>query len=130
MDASRLKEIAEMCKEAIDLVPNNRNEQEKNVSTMFSRLRAIAVVCMENLDLSPELKRIIPIKRQGELYDAVRSIHGTNSFGLDKAASIRGRLSRIEEIVSEAAIDLDPKNRLERGAGSTTEYRGVILEVI
>jgi len=44
MDEKRLREIADMCREAIDLVPTTEIEYEKGLTQMFQKFRDISVV--------------------------------------------------------------------------------------
>ena len=101
MDIDKLKEFHSLVKEASELVPSNASEVNQNLRKMVHQFRGISVTLMEGLDIRSDLKNVIPANKLGEFYTAVREIHGTTSFSLDKATELRNTLNTITRILDE-----------------------------
>ncbi len=118
MKIEKLKEIVSVTQEASKLLGSEQKHATDNAKKIFTHFHTISVALMDRLDIRADLKDLVPANRLGELYQAVRSIHGTSSFSNQSSPKLKKTINTITEIlentisINSHQVDQKEKNEI------------------
>ena len=115
MDSKDIKEITEMCDEALSSLA--RYESSGEAGNVFAMVRSVGEACLEGDDIDPGLKKKIPIRSRHSFKQAVAKVYrlATLSQGSGNNINVRNALTSIKEHCLKAIereIDLTPPSTL------------------
>lgn len=116
MDADRIKDILNLTKEVLAVIPSEVNPWQEDAEKLMELCRSLSGVCMQNLDLAPEMKKATPASRVGQMYKSVRYVYERgNSF----SSGMSGELAKnVQNIAALLAESLQMQSSAESDKGS------------